>query len=164
MSSAVFKAVRSRLDKSITIEKASASFASGSIILEEAQKIVHVQPLDPSTSSRRAKTNWEHNGLYFLFSDFVPLVNSPNSPVRLRQLVADCELAEFGRGQESVLDPKYRKAGKLAPHQFSSSFHLADFGIVDRVEQILLPTLHELDAGLLRIRGIGMKLYKLNIS
>jgi hypothetical protein len=169
LSRATFKAVCSRLEKSITTEKASASFACGGIVpvegsVEEAQKIVRVKPSGPINVFWARKGDPGAQQPILPLGDSVPLDDSPNSLARLRQLVEDCEPAEFGRGQESVLDPKYRKAGKLAPHQFASSFHPADFGIVERVEQVLLPTLNELDGDLLKIRRMGMELYKLNIS
>lgn len=169
LSRAAFKAVCSRLEKSITAEKAAASFACGGIIpvkgsVEEVRKTVQVKPSGPINVFWARKDEPGAQQLILPLGVSVPLDDSPNSPARLGQLVADCEEAEFGRGQESVLDPKYRKAGKLAPHQFASSFHPADFGIVERVEQVLLPTLNELDGDLLKIRRMGMELYMLNVS
>ncbi|KAL4934495.1 uncharacterized protein BDV17DRAFT_249375 [Aspergillus undulatus] len=48
----------------------------------------------------------------------------------LQQLVKDCEPATLGRGQEEVLEKEDRKAGKLDPEDFATTFHSADFGIV----------------------------------
>ncbi|PLB36863.1 2OG-Fe(II) oxygenase [Aspergillus candidus] len=82
---------------------------------------------------------------------------------RLRHLVADCEPASFGRGQEDVLDPAYRNAGKLDPTQFLTNFHPADFGIIESVEKILLPNVGTNIKDLVHCRKLTWELYKLNV-
>lgn len=82
---------------------------------------------------------------------------------RLRQLVVDCDVASFGKGQQDVVDPEYRKAGKLDPHNFASSFHPADFGILENVEQILLPSISTDTQNRLPFRKLSAELYKLNV-
>ena len=52
----------------------------------------------------------------------------------------DSERATFGRGGEDVLDEGYRRAKKLDRWQFATNFHPAEYGILDEVSQILLPT------------------------
>jgi hypothetical protein len=81
----------------------------------------------------------------------------------LRQLVIDCEPASFGKGQQDVLDPKYRKAGKLEPRSFLTSFHPSDFGILQNVEQILLPNFDTDLENRLPFRKMHAELYKLNV-
>lgn len=72
----------------------------------------------------------------------LPLDSSNDNPnTKIRQFVADCEPAGFGRGQEAVMDPTYRKAGKLDTDHFMTSFHPADFGIIGNVEQVLCANL-----------------------
>ena len=84
---------------------------------------------------------------------------------RLAALVQACQPATFGIGGRDVLDEGYRKAGKLDTSQFSSTFHPHDCGIVDTVQQILLPSTV---SGGMRI-GFGppsvkAELYKLNVG
>lgn len=62
-----------------------------------------------------------------------------NGMERLHQLVSDCEPASFGRGQEDVMDPGYRRAGKLDPSRFVSDFDPHETGIVRLAEQYLFP-------------------------
>jgi hypothetical protein len=83
----------------------------------------------------------------------------------LGQLVKDCTPASFGRGQEDVVDPEYRKAGKLDLSQFDTSFHPADYRIIRHVERILLPSIksHKKKKNTVEFREIRAELYKLNI-
>jgi hypothetical protein len=85
-------------------------------------------------------------------------------PFTLQRLVADCEPASFGKGAQDVIDPKYRKAGKLNTGQFATSFHPADFGILDHVGPVLLPSLSREVDNQLGCRRIKAELYKLNVS
>ncbi|KAL2816979.1 hypothetical protein BJX63DRAFT_386943 [Aspergillus granulosus] len=85
------------------------------------------------------------------------------SPDTLRHLVADCEAASFGRGQQDVIDPEYRKAAKLDTDQFATGFHPADFGILDHVGQILLPSISSEKDSQLHRRRLKAELYKLNV-
>lgn len=89
--------------------------------------------------------------------------SSDLGPDVLRQLVADCEPATFGRVEKDILDPEYRKAGKLDPSQFATSFHPADFGIIENVEQILLPSISTKTENRLQFRKLSAELYKLNV-
>jgi hypothetical protein len=66
-------------------------------------------------------------------------------------------------GSEDVIDPKYRKAGKLDPKQFATSFHLSAFRILDNVEQILLPNFEKADRRPIPLRKLKAQLYKLNV-
>jgi hypothetical protein len=155
LSRTAFIAVCSQLEESIRSEKASASFACGGTIpvkstIEEAEDVGEVK------ASRPIDVFWDLKDESGAQKLTLPLGNSVDA--RLRQLVADCEPAGFGRGQETLMDPKYRKAGKLETHRFATSFHPADFGIVERVEQVLLPTLNG------PIRRMEIELYKLNVS
>ncbi|KXG52467.1 Oxoglutarate/iron-dependent dioxygenase [Penicillium griseofulvum] len=78
-------------------------------------------------------------------------------------LVVDCDTASFGRGKEEVIDPQYRKAGKLEPQNFLTSFHPADFGILQNLEQILLPNFNTDKQNSLPFRKLSAELYKLNV-
>lgn len=83
------------------------------------------------------------------------------SSQRFEELVKRMEPATFGRGAKDVLDPSYRKAVKLDTDDFVSSFSPYDYGIIDEVAQLLLPSMHISD---LHLRGVRAELYKLNVS
>lgn len=80
----------------------------------------------------------------------------------LHQLVSDCEPASFGRGQQDVMDPEYRRAGKLDPSRFVSDFQPDE--IVRRVEQYLVPNFSKNTEKQLPFRRLKAELYKLNVS
>lgn len=87
--------------------------------------------------------------------------NSPNSP---EQLVNSCTPATFGRGEEDVLDTSYRDAGALDPDSFCTTFHPADFGIINSIEQLLLPSIDSTVDNEFLSRRVKAELYKLNVS
>ncbi|KAL2064514.1 hypothetical protein VTL71DRAFT_3651 [Oculimacula yallundae] len=82
-----------------------------------------------------------------------------------------CLPATFGFNNRDVLDETYRKAGKLDAENFSTSFHPADFGVLDAIGQCLLPGLGLkadcMKMGLGKGRGahwgVRAELYKLNV-
>ncbi|KAL4906976.1 hypothetical protein BDW74DRAFT_130997 [Aspergillus multicolor] len=84
-------------------------------------------------------------------------------PDTLRHLVVDCDPASFGRGQQDVIDPEYRRAGKINGDQFATSFHPADFGILENLSQVLLPSISSETDNQLGFRKITAELYKLNV-
>lgn len=99
-----------------------------------------------------------------------------SSAAALDDLVAACQPASFGRNGEEILDPSYRLAGKIDPANFASSFHPADFGILQMVENVLLPGIGEKDLGYeddgstkvmsksaRHYRKLHAELYKLNV-
>lgn len=85
---------------------------------------------------------------------------TPETEVNLAKLVEDCELATFGRGGEDVYDESYRKATKMDPSRFSTTFNPYEVGIVDTIAQTLLPTLRHSQ----QTRTVKAELYKLNVS
>ncbi|KAE8314353.1 hypothetical protein BDV41DRAFT_534150 [Aspergillus transmontanensis] len=85
------------------------------------------------------------------------------SPAVLQHLITSCDPASFGRGQEDVMDLSYRRAGKLDPENFATSFHPATFGIIETIEKVLLPGIVGETANKLRSRKIYAELYKMNI-
>ncbi|PLB55677.1 oxidoreductase, partial [Aspergillus steynii IBT 23096] len=94
----------------------------------------------------------------------LPINQKNKSAVKhLQSLAGDCIPATFGRGDQDVLDPTYRRAGKLEPAHFSSNFHPADFGIIDQIEQDLLPTINDGPGSSGYRRKIIPELYKLNV-
>ncbi|KAL2822338.1 hypothetical protein BDW59DRAFT_173854 [Aspergillus cavernicola] len=78
-------------------------------------------------------------------------------------LVKDCEPAKFGSGQEEIFVPEYCKASKMDPDHFATSFNLADFGIIENVERILLPSGITDEQDSLGFQKLSAELYKLNM-
>lgn len=87
-----------------------------------------------------------------------------SSLTRLRELVSDCEPASFGRGQQDVMDPAYRRAGKIDPSRFVSDFCPHKSGIVRLAEQYLLPNYKKNAEQSLPFRNLKAELYKLNVG
>ncbi|KAL6362611.1 hypothetical protein LRP88_03902 [Fusarium phalaenopsidis] len=76
----------------------------------------------------------------------------------LDRLLADMEPASFGRGGEHVYDESYRKASKMEPSRFTTSFCPYTSGMISAVSQLLLPNpLSE------KQRTLKAELYKLNV-
>ncbi len=82
----------------------------------------------------------------------------PGTDENLAQLIKDMSPASFGRGSEEVYDEAYRKATKLDPTCFSSTFNPYTLGIVDTISQALLPSLRQRK----HTRSVRAELYKLN--
>ncbi|PYH31272.1 2OG-Fe(II) oxygenase [Aspergillus neoniger CBS 115656] len=80
-----------------------------------------------------------------------------------QSLLDACQPASFGRGGQDILDPEYRRAGKLDTDRFLTSFHPADFGIIELIEQILLPGISSGTENRLQFRKLKAELYKLNV-
>ena len=82
----------------------------------------------------------------------------------LSRLLHHCEPATFGVGGQDVLDESYRKAAKLDTSNFSTNFHPHDCGIVDSIQQILLPsTIKGGQSVGIGPQGVRAELYKLNV-
>lgn len=79
-------------------------------------------------------------------------------------LLHHCQPATFGVGGRDVLDEEYRKAAKLDTSEFSTNFHPHDCGILDSVQQILLPSTIRGGQGVgIGPQGVRAELYKLNV-
>ncbi|OAR00047.1 hypothetical protein LLEC1_05211 [Akanthomyces lecanii] len=77
----------------------------------------------------------------------------------LSGLIKDCQPATFGSGGQDVYDETYRKALKLNPDAFCSTFDPYSLGIVDSIAQILLPSFLDSTTH----RAVEARLYKLNV-
>lgn len=75
--------------------------------------------------------------------------------VALKPLIEQCKPAKFARGQEEILDESYRKASKLDPSEFATSFCPYRTGIIDVIAQMLLPSVTT------GFRGVKAELYSL---
>ncbi|KAL8689089.1 MAG: hypothetical protein Q9218_005158 [Villophora microphyllina] len=89
---------------------------------------------------------------------------SPKDFKALKSFLQHCQPATFGQGSRDVLDEDYRKAGNLDNTAFSTNFHPHDYGIVDAVQQILMPSAvgggKKSDSN---TWGVRVELYKLNV-
>ncbi|GAB1316186.1 Fe2OG dioxygenase domain-containing protein [Madurella fahalii] len=101
-------------------------------------------PKDPATQASQTKLTF-------------PL--EPSIEGNLAQLIRDMAPATFGLGGNDVFDESYRKAAKLDPTKFSSTFNPYELGIVDAVAQALLPSLRHSK----QTRSVKAELYKLNL-
>lgn len=156
-----------QLIESIAGERASASFVCGGTI-----SVMNIEVADNTAAFRRTvsppvRVYWDSRDGGMAQKLVLPLndtINHSPDQEKLRQLVADCDIATFGRGQQDVIDPEYRKAGKLNSDQFLSSFDPSAFGIIENVEQVLLPRFNTDEENSLPFRKLKAELYKLNVS
>lgn len=153
----VLMTVREQLESKITGRQASASFVcGGAIVVQNGHSPTNVSVSPPVTLFWRLE---QDNTALHLALPLRHNTNSESAFEALQHLVQDCAPASFGMGEKEVLDPQYRQAGKLEPQQFKCSFHPSDFGIIENVEQILLPSLY----GEGESRRLKAELYKLNV-
>ncbi|KAJ5322019.1 Oxoglutarate/iron-dependent dioxygenase [Penicillium brevicompactum] len=148
-----------KLAKTIAGNAESASFVCGSLITIQSNE---ASKNDQVPSSPPVRLGWcigEGHPAHLLTLPLCHNLRSESAIEGLSSLAQDCVPASFGKGGEDVLDLEYRKAGKLDPHQFTSSFNLSDFQILENVEQMLLPNLFPGDNS----QRIKAELYKLNV-
>ncbi len=82
----------------------------------------------------------------------------------LTALLKACQPATFGFAGNNILDENYRKATKLDTSMFSTNFHPHDCGIVESIQQVLLPsTVAGGQAIGFGPQGVRAELYKLNV-
>lgn len=161
------KQVLDDLASAVEGERASSFFTcGGTIAISEPQ----AKPDDEEAKEPTyAPSESAPISLYWLINNEkgpqkMTLPPKDGDPSTLEELAKDCAPATFGLGQKDVLDPTYRRAGKLDPDSFSTTFHPADFGILDSVEQILLPNISSPRDNTLNYRRVRAELYKLNVS
>lgn len=161
-----FNEICRQLQAFIVGKRASASFVCGGLVPIDAKSAAGSTSSQTASVSPPVRICWRTDGDNILRGLALPLDSNADSKTAsddLRQLVVDCDPASFGRGQEDVIDPKYRKAGKLEPRHFLTSFHPSDFGILQNVEQILLPNFNTVSQDSLPFRKLSAELYKLNV-
>lgn len=94
-----------------------------------------------------------------LYKISLPCGNPGNkSPSQLDQLLASCTSGTFG--PEGTL---YRNSGAFDEDRFSTSFHPSDFGIINTIEQLLLPSTNSQSESQFGLRRIKAELYQLNV-
>lgn len=147
-----------KLASAVNGHAATATFAcGGSVPLSD----LNSQNLFPSVTLR-----WDVSDPYTKQPKIVfPLPHHEDSSRRmLSNLIRLCQPATFGVGGHDVLDENYRKAAKLDPSEFSTNFHPHDCGILDSVQQILLPSTIRGGQGVgIGPQGVRAELYKLNV-
>ncbi|KAK2734712.1 hypothetical protein FQN57_001482 [Myotisia sp. PD_48] len=149
-------------------EKAASMFAYGGSI-----GIVDKKPADPRVLRETTPISlfWVGEDKKIARNAILPTPQQASTETvnSVEQLVRDCVPATFGLNQEDVLDLNYRSAGKLDPSQFGVNFHPADFGILETIEQLLLPSVelyekgHEDEDMPIAVRRVRAELYKLNV-
>ncbi|KAJ5251858.1 hypothetical protein N7489_002268 [Penicillium chrysogenum] len=164
LANLAFDEICRQLEVFVAGKKASASFVCGGLVPIDAHTAASSIP-SKTTVSPPVRICWRTDADNILRELTLPLDSQADSKAEsgLRQLVVDCEPASFGKGQQDVLDPKYRKAGKLEPRSFLTSFHPSDLGILQNVEQILLPNFNTDLENRLPFRKMHAELYKLNV-
>ncbi|KAG9204997.1 hypothetical protein G6514_009455 [Epicoccum nigrum] len=85
------------------------------------------------------------------------IVLPTTDPSLVQRLIKSTQPASFGLKGEEVIDESYRKASKLDPSAFSTTFCPCEVGIIEILGQILLPLLQT------KSQGIRAELYKLNV-
>ncbi|KAI9845435.1 MAG: hypothetical protein M1837_004913 [Sclerophora amabilis] len=89
----------------------------------------------------------------------LPLEDTVEEAPRLSKLIEDTKPASFGYKGKDIIDEAYRKATKLDPTAFSTTFCPYYAGIVDTIAQALLPNARLLQ----KHHGVKAELYKMNV-
>lgn len=155
----VFSALRETLNGS----SAAATFACGGEVTVSTHGVT--MAFRPRYSQQQQQKNSDA-GLVFSEIKFGG-VKQPSGGMQdvLEALVEACEPAKFGFKGEDVLDQTYRRALQLDPGEFITDFHPYDHGIVDVIQQMLLPGVGT--PGNIGDRDgprVVVELYKFNVS
>ena len=156
-----------KLSTAVDGHAATATFACGGSVptldldLSKGTLGPGAQNLVPSVVIR-----WDTSNSYApQFKIAFPLPDHDEASRRMfNQLLYQCDPATFGVGGRDILDEEYRKAVKLDASNFSTSFHPHDCGILDSIQQILLPSTIRGGQGIgIGPQGVRAELYKLNV-
>lgn len=104
--------------------------------LEDSRKDIESQVYDQVITTKPVTIRYGTNGQGQTLR--VP-TNTTNDPAFLN-LISTCEPATFGRGGKDVYDEQYRKATKLDTEDFLTDFCPYETGIIDIVQQLLMPS------------------------
>ena len=143
---------------SVATETASVTFACGGKIpmASNASGDGSQDQAAPRLQANPVTLRWDAQDGSISVKMTLPLTLATEGDVE--QLIKDMQPATFGRGGEHVFDTSYRRASKLDPTKFTSSFNPYELGIIDTVAQALLPSLR----GGKQVRGVRAELYSLN--
>ncbi len=158
-------ALLQKLASAVNGHAATATFACGGSVplsdLSTGNLASGAHNIFPSVTVR-----WDSKDRYIKRSriDF-PLPDHDDVSRRmLSDLLRYCQPATFGVDGRDVLDEEYRKAAKLDTSEFSTNFHPHDCGILDSIQQILLPSTIRGAQGVgIGPQGVRAELYKLNV-
>lgn len=155
-----FQRACQQLTEFISGQKASATFACGGTV-----SIGEELPPGTFNISPPVRLSWTAKDASGEHKLLLP-VNATDAAdaEQVLRLLSDCDIASFGKGDKDVVDPEYRKAGKLDPSRFLTSFHPANFNILDDVEQLLVPNFQSVVKNKLPFRKLKAELYKLNVG
>ncbi|KAF9891102.1 hypothetical protein FE257_005038 [Aspergillus nanangensis] len=162
LTQTAFREACHQLQGYIGSEKATALFVcGGSISIEGSEKHNERQLISSPVHIYWAIREDIKGHLVLPLDEKTPGSNSD----ALGQLVRDCDPASFGQGQQDIIDPEYRRAGKLDPCKFSTNFDWPRLGkkILNNVQDILLPGISTKIQNSLQLRELRAELYKLNI-
>ncbi|SPQ20420.1 395e13ec-bd05-4163-82fc-4c0ce8aa25bc [Thermothielavioides terrestris] len=153
------------LRESVAKETVAVTFACGGSVPVVPSLVDAAEEADDealrATSCLPIDLRWDSDEKATLSSETkLTLPLEPNTENNLDRLIKDMTPATFGRGGEHVYDESYRKALKLDPTRFSSTFNPYELGIVDTIAQTLLPSLRHSQ----QTRSVKAELYKLNAS
>ena len=158
-------ALLQKLASAVDGHAATATFACGGSVplmnLSTGSFGPGAQGLAPSVTIR-----WDPRNTYTAQSKIAfPLPDHDNvSHQMFKRLLHHCDPATFGVGGRDILDETYRKAAKLDASDFSTNFHPHDCGILDSIQQILLPSTIRGGQGIaIGPQGVRAELYKLNV-
>ncbi|OJJ43939.1 hypothetical protein ASPZODRAFT_72321 [Penicilliopsis zonata CBS 506.65] len=154
-----------KLRNRIEDERKSSSFTCGGTITIQGHGGEQKEAEETSLhSSPSLNLFWKTAGKTSAEKLTLPITGTGDSTAaRLQQLVQDCSPATFGVGSKDILDPDYRRAGKLDADSFASTFHPADFGILESIQQVLLPSISSDLENRLPFRKLTADLYKMNV-
>lgn len=157
LSQAAFESSCRQLGQFISGEKASATFACGGTV-----SISDNLPPGTHHVSPPVRISWTPKDAPRERRIVLPV--DAGGVDKLSQLVSDCDVASFVRREKDTIDLNYRKARKLNPSRFLTSFHPANLQLLEEVEQLLLPNFNTWTENKLPFRKLKAELYKLNVS
>ena len=154
-----------KLASAVDGHAATATFACGGSVpildLSTGKFGPDAQKLAPSIIIRwdPSNTYTTQSKIAFPFSE-----HDQVSRKMFHNLLHHCDPATFGVGGRDILDEAYRKAAKLDASDFSTNFHPHDCGILNSIQQILLPSTIRGGQGIgIGPQGVRAELYKLNL-
>lgn len=149
-----------KLTTTLAAEKSKSTFACGgkigivsdqSELTKEVQTSAEDKSLDQSPISAPITIRFGPDG------EGRTLLSPPTTDDGpFLKLLAACDPASFGIGGKEVHDEAYRKATKLDPADFCTDFCPYTSGIVNIVNQLLVPSIQEQGS-------VKAELYKLNV-
>ena len=155
-----------KLASAVDGHAATATFACGGSLPVVDSSTGKIGP-DTQNLAQSITLRWDARNAYNTQSKVVfPLADRDNvSHQMFKDLLHHCDPATFGVGGRDVLDEEYRKAAKLDASDFSTNFHPHDCGILDSIQQILLPSTIRGGQGIgIGPQGVRAELYKLNVG